>query len=163
MCFQIKCSVKCNIYSTIVYLHTLLVAITPPWAWPRGAMVTKIYQYHNVPPFYQFYKKVVLWLSGHGDVIETQTRRFVPPKFFSKLGPWSVALTFCCVQHLTDVTAFRNFASVCSTVLSATKRTSFNVRSFVIDKSSLEKRAKFKFIIKYCRKRRNDRPGKSKA
>jgi len=26
-------------------------------------------------------------LGEHGDVIETQTIRFVPPKFFSKLGP----------------------------------------------------------------------------
>jgi len=34
------------------------------------------------------HKKVVLQLSEHGDVIETQTIRFVPPKFFSKLGPW---------------------------------------------------------------------------
>jgi len=34
------------------------------------------------PQFGQFYKKVVLRLGEHGDVIETQTRRFVPPKFF---------------------------------------------------------------------------------
>jgi len=30
-------------------------------------------------------------MSEHGDVIETQTIRFVPPKFFSKLGPWPEA------------------------------------------------------------------------
>jgi len=40
------------------------------------------YQFHNVPSFGQFYKKVLLRLSEHGDVIETQTIRFVPPKVF---------------------------------------------------------------------------------
>jgi len=49
-------------------------------------MVTKLYQFHNVPLFCQFYKKVVLRLSERGDVIETQTIRIVPPKFFSKLA-----------------------------------------------------------------------------
>jgi len=39
------------------------------------------------PQFGQFYKKVVLRLGEHGDVIETQTVRLVPPTFFSKLGP----------------------------------------------------------------------------
>jgi len=34
------------------------------------------------PQFGQFYKKVVLRLGEHGDVIETQTIRFVPPKVF---------------------------------------------------------------------------------
>ena len=53
----------------------------------RGVTVTKLYQFDNVPPFCQFYKKVVLRLSEHGDVIETQTIRIVPPNFFSKLGP----------------------------------------------------------------------------
>jgi len=43
---------------------------------------------HYVAQFGQFCKKVVLRLSEHGDVIETQTIRFVPPMFFSKLGPW---------------------------------------------------------------------------
>jgi len=31
-------------------------------------------------------------LSERGDVIETQTIRLVPPKFFSKLGPWTEIL-----------------------------------------------------------------------
>jgi len=47
-------------------------------------MVTKLYQFHNLPPFCQ---KVVLRLSEHGDVIETQTVRFSPPKIFGKLVP----------------------------------------------------------------------------
>ena len=34
------------------------------------------------PQFGQFHKKVVLLLSEHGDVIETQTIRFVAPKIF---------------------------------------------------------------------------------
>jgi len=38
------------------------------------------YQFHNVPQFGQFYTKVILRLSEHGDVIETM--RFVPPKVF---------------------------------------------------------------------------------
>ena len=43
------------------------------------------------PPFCQFYKKVVIRLSEHGGVIETQTIGIVPPlKFFSKLGTWYV-------------------------------------------------------------------------
>ena len=46
-------------------------------------MVTKIYQFHIVPPFCQFYKKVVLRLSEHGDVIETQTIRIAPHLFLS--------------------------------------------------------------------------------
>jgi len=43
-------------------------------------------------PFCQFYKKDVLRLSEHADVIETQTIRYVMslPKFFSKLGPCPV-------------------------------------------------------------------------
>jgi len=45
-------------------------------------MFTKLYQFYNVPPFCQFYKKVVLWLCEHGDVIDTQTVRFVPPQSF---------------------------------------------------------------------------------
>jgi len=43
-------------------------------------MVTKIYQFHNVPPFCQFYKKVVLRLSEHGDVNEMETIRIVTPQ-----------------------------------------------------------------------------------
>ena len=38
------------------------------------------------PQFGHFHKKVVLRLGEHGDVIETQTIKFVPPKVFSKLG-----------------------------------------------------------------------------
>jgi len=34
------------------------------------------------PQFGQFYKKVVLRLGEHGDVIETQTIRFAPPEVF---------------------------------------------------------------------------------
>jgi len=34
------------------------------------------------PQFSQFYKKVALGLGEHGDVIETQTIRFVPPKVY---------------------------------------------------------------------------------
>jgi len=49
------------------------------------AIIHKIYDFHNLP----FYEKVVLRLSGHGDVIETQTAiylcayhtEFVPQKF----------------------------------------------------------------------------------
>jgi len=54
----------------------------------REGTVTKLYEFHNVPPFCQFYKKVGLQLSEHCDVIETQTIRIAPPNFFSKLGPW---------------------------------------------------------------------------
>jgi len=45
-------------------------------------MVTKIYKFQNVPPVCQFYKKVVLRFSEHGDIIETQTMRFVSSKVF---------------------------------------------------------------------------------
>ena len=44
-------------------------------------MVTKIYEFHNVPPIWpilQKGKKVVQRLSEYGDVIETQTVRFAP-------------------------------------------------------------------------------------
>jgi len=40
------------------------------------------YQFRNVPQFGQFYKKVVLRLSKHDDVIETQTVRFGTPQSF---------------------------------------------------------------------------------
>jgi len=40
------------------------------------------YQFHNVPQFGHFYKKVVLRLSEHGGVIETHTIRFVTTKVF---------------------------------------------------------------------------------
>jgi len=53
----------------------------------RGGTVTKLYQYHNVTPIVSIYKKVVLRLSEHVDVIETQTIRIVPQNVFSKLGP----------------------------------------------------------------------------
>ena len=36
------------------------------------------------PSFCQFSEKVVLRLSAHGDVIETQTIRIVPPKIFQQ-------------------------------------------------------------------------------
>jgi len=39
-------------------------------------------QFHNVPQIGHFSKKVILRLGEHGDVIETQTMRFVPPKGF---------------------------------------------------------------------------------
>jgi len=38
-------------------------------------MVTKLYQFYKVSPIY---KKVVLRLSEHGDVIETQIISIVP-------------------------------------------------------------------------------------
>jgi len=43
-------------------------------------MVSKIYKFHNVPPFCQFYKKVVLRLNDHDNVIETQTIKICPPQ-----------------------------------------------------------------------------------
>ena len=52
------------------------------------AMLAKVYKFHNVSPFCQFYKKVVLRLNEHDDVIETQIIKIWPPKFFSKLGTW---------------------------------------------------------------------------
>ena len=53
-----------------------------------------------------------------------------------------MVLTFCCVHHLTEDTAFRNFALVCSTVVAVTNRASFGARTFVIDESSSEKQAR---------------------
>ena len=55
------------------------------------------------PPFCQFYKKVVLRVSEHGDVIQTQTIRIVPLNCFSKLGP--------CLAHLCS--NMRSFGSKC--------------------------------------------------
>jgi len=52
---------------------------------PRGALGPWSPNYFNSicnPPFCQFYKKVVLRLSEHGDVIETLTIKFVSPKVF---------------------------------------------------------------------------------
>jgi len=40
------------------------------------------YQFYNVPPILPILQKVVLRLSEHGDVIETQTIRFVTLKVF---------------------------------------------------------------------------------
>jgi len=42
------------------------------------------YQFHSImyPQFGHVYKKVVLRLGEHGDVIETQTIKFVPAKVF---------------------------------------------------------------------------------
>ena len=84
------------------------------------------------------------------------------PCSWGKCSCLSVVLTFCCVHHLTEVTAFRNSPLVCSTVFSVTNRASFDAKTFVI--TSLVRRsrrgAEFKFI-KYCSKRRDDRPGKS--
>jgi len=40
-----------------------------------------------VPHFANFSKTVVLRLSEHDDVIETQTIRYVPPKFFRNSVP----------------------------------------------------------------------------
>jgi len=72
MCFRIKFSAnKCWIsrYSSIVYLlHYLLHH-------HNG-------QFHNVPPIWPIFQKVVIRLSEHGDVIETQTIMFVLPKIF---------------------------------------------------------------------------------
>jgi len=43
---------------------------------------------------------------------------------------------------MTEVTAFRNFSLVCSTVFSVTNKALFDARTFVIDESSLEKQAR---------------------
>jgi len=61
---------------------------------------------------------------------------------WGKCSCLAVVLTFCCAHHLTDVTAFRNFALACSTVVSVTNRASFGARAFVIDESSSEKQAR---------------------
>jgi len=42
----------------------------------------KIYHFHNLPPFCQIYKKVVLRVSEHDDVIETQTIKVCPLQSF---------------------------------------------------------------------------------
>jgi len=47
----------------------------------RRGKVIKLYEFHNVPHFANL-KKVVLRLSEHGDVIETQTIRILLPKLF---------------------------------------------------------------------------------
>jgi len=44
------------------------------------AMFPKIYYFHVLPPFCQFYRNVALRLSEHIDVIQTQTIKVVPPK-----------------------------------------------------------------------------------
>jgi len=51
--------------------------------------VTKIYRFHDVSPIFQFYEKVVLRMSEHGDVIEMQTTKVrLPPKvFLANFGP----------------------------------------------------------------------------
>jgi len=43
-------------------------------------MVPKIHHFHNFPIFCQFYKKVVLRLSEHGDAIKTQTIKVCAPQ-----------------------------------------------------------------------------------
>ena len=49
------------------------------------AMATKIYKLHNASlTFCQFYKKVVLRLHEHDDVIEMQTIKICPPKVFQQ-------------------------------------------------------------------------------
>ena len=62
-------------------MHTLLVAIPPPWAQPGGAMFTKLYQFHNVSPILPILQKGCTTVSEHGDVIEMQTI-IVPPQSF---------------------------------------------------------------------------------
>jgi len=47
-----------------------------------GVMVAELNQFHNVTPTLPILQKVVLRLSEHGDVIETQTVRIVPPNVF---------------------------------------------------------------------------------
>jgi len=59
-------------------------------------MFTKMYQFDNVPPIFPILQKVLLRLSEQGDVTETQRITFVPPKFFSKLGPCLVP--WSCMQ-----------------------------------------------------------------
>jgi len=50
-------------------------------------MVTKMYQFHNAPHILPILENFVLRLSEHDDVIETQTKRFVPPKFLANSVP----------------------------------------------------------------------------
>jgi len=45
-------------------------------------MLTKIYKFHNMSPFCQFYRKVVLRLNEHDDVIETQIIKILSPQNF---------------------------------------------------------------------------------
>ena len=56
-----------------------------------------MYQFDNVPPIFPILQKVLLRLSEQGDVTETQRITFVPPKFFSKLGP------VLCHDHVCSV------------------------------------------------------------
>jgi len=49
-------------------------------------------------------------MSEHGDVIETQTIRFAPPKFFSKLGPWPEANSQKLALYFTN--AIKRFYSL---------------------------------------------------
>ena len=42
-------------------------------------------QFHNVPQFDHFYKKVVLRLGEHGDVIETQTIHLISCEMYREL------------------------------------------------------------------------------
>jgi len=68
-------------------------------------MFTKSYQFHNVPPFCQFYKKVVIRLSEHGDVIEKQTLRIAPQRFLANSVPvYHIACWFrsCAVLKFTQ-------------------------------------------------------------
>jgi len=75
MCFHIKCSAKLSaryskhrcilVYTTSCYTTTIGVASI------NSIMCLQ---------FGKFYKKVVLRLGEHGDIIETQTIRFVPQK-----------------------------------------------------------------------------------
>jgi len=53
------------------------VALGGTWA-----MVTKIYRFHNVSLIFPFYKKFVLQLNEHDDVIETQTIKICPLQSF---------------------------------------------------------------------------------
>ena len=64
-------------------------------------MVPKIYHFHNLPPFCQFYKKVVLRLSAHDDDIETQTIICIwPLKDLQKT--WSLMQTMQFISYLDE-------------------------------------------------------------
>jgi len=83
-----KSGAGCAPGCTAMYLPKDLVVFFFDLGVARGAWSPNYINSIMCPPFCQSYKKVVLRLSEHGDAIETQTTKFVPSKFFSKLGPW---------------------------------------------------------------------------
>ena len=91
LCFHIKCSAR---YTVIPFYSTTCYTTTSVAREAHGPWLPKYIISVLCPPCRQFYKKVVVRLSEHGDVIQTQTLKVCRPQRFLPNSVAACSITF---------------------------------------------------------------------